>query len=63
MTTKKPKKPQTFRLWLPDGPIVKHPTSVCYTDEAICPTGCGPWCIEEYGGNLFMRCPILPLEV
>ena len=55
MTTKKPKKPQTFRAYLPDGPIVTGCVDYpCLCEELafLCPT----MCIEK-------GCPFLPLEV
>lgn len=58
----KPKKPQTFRLWLPDGPITRLKDRMrCPYNAGYCPsnTDAEAFCPVEYVGD----CPILPLEV
>ena len=72
MTTKKPKKPQTFRLWLDDGPIVtlgKHPFYKIYgglhsKDNMCVGTPCELVVLDKQESCLESRlCAFLPLEV
>jgi len=71
MTTKKPKKPQTFRLWLPDGPLV--PLTGSCSDMAVrwkqpdVETKQDPdadcWCSPSNASCGPWNCCYLPLEV